>query len=68
MSWVFKYRLNGKQDKLVIGHYPDLMLKELRRQNYPRRLWNRLRRRLHLRPCHLRPGQLRVAVADCGVY
>jgi integrase len=30
MSWVFKYRLNGKQDKLVIGRYPDLTLKKAR--------------------------------------
>ena len=27
---VFKYRLNGKQDKLVIGRYPDLTLKKAR--------------------------------------
>jgi hypothetical protein len=30
MSWVFKYRFNGKQDKLVIGRYPDLSLKNAR--------------------------------------
>jgi len=30
MSWVFKYRVNGKQDKLVIGRYPDLTLKKAR--------------------------------------
>ena len=30
MSWIFKYRLNGKQDKLVIGRYPDLTLKKAR--------------------------------------
>jgi hypothetical protein len=30
MSWIFKYRFNGKQDKLVIGRYPDLTLKKAR--------------------------------------
>jgi len=30
MSWIFKYRFNGKQEKLVIGRYPDLTLKKAR--------------------------------------
>ena len=30
MSWIFKYRLNGSQDKLVMGRYPDLTLKKAR--------------------------------------
>jgi integrase len=30
MSWIFKYTFNGKQDKLVIGRYPDLTLKKAR--------------------------------------
>lgn len=29
-SWVFRYRLNGKREKIVIGHYPDVSLKEAR--------------------------------------
>ena len=29
-SWVFRYRLNGKRDKVVIGHYPDVTLKAAR--------------------------------------
>ena len=29
-SWVFRYRLNGKREKLVLGHYPDLSLKAAR--------------------------------------
>ncbi len=31
MSWIFKYRFNGKQEKLVIGRYPDLTLKNARK-------------------------------------
>ena len=29
-SWVFRYRLNGKREKLVIGRYPDVTLKAAR--------------------------------------
>jgi integrase len=29
-SWVFRYRLNGWREKLVLGHYPDLSLKAAR--------------------------------------
>jgi integrase len=29
-SWVFRYRLNGKRDKVVIGRYPDVTLKMAR--------------------------------------
>ncbi len=29
-SWVFRYRLNGKREKVVIGRYPDVSLKEAR--------------------------------------
>ena len=29
-SWVFRYRLNGKREKLVLGRYPDMSLKEAR--------------------------------------
>ena len=29
-SWVFRYRLNGKREKLVLGRYPDLSLKAAR--------------------------------------
>ena len=29
-SWVFRYRLNGKREKLVVGRYPDVTLKEAR--------------------------------------
>lgn len=29
-SWVFRYRLNGKREKLVIGRYPEVSLKEAR--------------------------------------
>lgn len=29
-SWVFRYRLNGKREKLVIGRYPDVSLKTAR--------------------------------------
>ena len=29
-SWVFRYRVNGKRDKLVIGRYPDVSLKAAR--------------------------------------
>ena len=29
-SWVFRYRLKGKRDKVVIGHYPDVTLKAAR--------------------------------------
>jgi integrase len=31
MSWALEYRLHGKQDKLVIGRYPDLTLKKARK-------------------------------------
>ncbi len=30
MSWVFRYRLNGKQEKIKIGPYPELELKKAR--------------------------------------
>jgi integrase len=29
-SWVFRYRLNGQREKLVLGRYPDLSLKAAR--------------------------------------
>jgi Integrase len=29
-SWVYRYRLNGKREKLVLGRYPDLPLKAAR--------------------------------------
>ena len=29
-SWVFRYRLNGKREKLVVGRYPAVSLKEAR--------------------------------------
>jgi integrase len=29
-SWVFRYRLNGNREKVVLGHYPDLSLKAAR--------------------------------------
>ena len=29
-SWHYRYTLNGKQERLVIGRYPDLSLKEAR--------------------------------------
>ncbi len=29
-SWVFRYRLNGKREKVVIGRYPDVTLKSAR--------------------------------------
>jgi integrase len=31
-SWVFRYRLNGNREKLVLGRYPDLSLKAARAQ------------------------------------
>lgn len=31
-SWVFRYRLNGKREKVVLGRYPDLSLKEAREE------------------------------------
>ncbi|MGO9775954.1 MAG: tyrosine-type recombinase/integrase [Terracidiphilus sp.] len=31
-SWVFRYRLNGKRDKVVIGRYPDVTLKVAREE------------------------------------
>ncbi|QNI31592.1 DUF4102 domain-containing protein [Alloacidobacterium dinghuense] len=24
MSWLYRYRVNGKQEKVVLGRYPDL--------------------------------------------
>jgi integrase len=30
MSWVFRYRLNGKQEKIKIGPYPEFELKQAR--------------------------------------
>jgi integrase len=32
MSWVFRYRLNGKQEKVIIGPYPEISLKSAREQ------------------------------------
>lgn len=29
-SWIFRYRLNGRREKIVIGRYPDVSLKEAR--------------------------------------
>ena len=31
-SWVFRYRLNGKREKLVLGRYPDMTLKAAREE------------------------------------
>jgi integrase len=31
-SWVFRYRLNGKREKVVIGRYPEVSLKEARKE------------------------------------
>lgn len=30
MSWSFRYRINGKQEKMVLGRYPDMSLKAAR--------------------------------------
>jgi Arm DNA-binding domain len=30
MSWVFKYRQNGRQEKVNLGRYPDVSLKDAR--------------------------------------
>jgi integrase len=30
MTWIFRYRLNGKQDKVTIGPYPEISLKSAR--------------------------------------
>jgi integrase len=30
MSWMFRYRLNGKQERVTLGQYPDLSLKAAR--------------------------------------
>ena len=30
MSWIFRYRLNGKQEKVKIGPYPEFSLKDAR--------------------------------------
>jgi integrase len=30
MSWIFKYRVNGKQEKVTLGRYPDMSLKAAR--------------------------------------
>ncbi|MGB6725613.1 MAG: Arm DNA-binding domain-containing protein, partial [Terracidiphilus sp.] len=29
-SWVFRYRLNGAREKVVLGRYPDMTLKVAR--------------------------------------
>jgi len=29
-TWMYRYRLNGKQEKLVIGQYPEITLKDAR--------------------------------------
>jgi integrase len=29
-SWIFRYRLNGEREKMVLGHYPDMSLKAAR--------------------------------------
>jgi integrase len=31
-SWVFRYRLSGKREKVVIGRYPEVSLKEARNE------------------------------------
>jgi len=31
MTWFYRYRLNGRQEKLILGRYPDLSLKEARK-------------------------------------
>ncbi len=33
-SWVYRYRLNGKREKLVLGRYPDLSLNSARSRRY----------------------------------
>jgi len=30
LSWLFRYRFNGKPEKVAIGHYPDMSLKTAR--------------------------------------
>src|ERR1035441_7490323 len=30
MSWLYRYRLDGKYGKVALGHYPDLPLKDAR--------------------------------------
>jgi integrase len=32
MSWLYRYRTNGKQEKVVLGRYPDLSLKAARKK------------------------------------
>ncbi len=36
-SWMYRYRLNGKQEKLVIGSYPEVSLKEARERHFEAR-------------------------------
>ncbi len=31
-SWIFRYRLNGKQEKVALGHYPDMGLGAARKE------------------------------------
>jgi integrase len=31
-TWIFRYRLNGKREKVVIGRYPEVSLKEARKE------------------------------------
>lgn len=31
-SWIFRYRLNGKQERVTLGKYPDLSLADARRK------------------------------------
>ena len=31
-SWIFRYRLNGKQEKVNLGHYPDVSLADARKE------------------------------------
>ena len=30
MSWIFRYRLNGKQERVTLGRYPAMSLKAAR--------------------------------------
>lgn len=42
-SWCFKYRINGKEDRITCESYPDLKLKAARKSGKPRKSfcrWN----------------------------
>lgn len=31
-SWVYRYRLNGRREKVMIGRYPEVSLKDFRQE------------------------------------